>query len=230
MRDFKRWECLTGKARALSCAAPSSVSRGSRTSSGIIPSSVNRGDSSMDSTSEMNANGPSNGQEVLGLLPSFHSFELGKRDNAISVLESLDRELTIKSLLKLLRDADSDVRCDAAEGLMRIDSKLGTEAVLPLLADPDANVRWHTCGLIYDFGDQRATARLVEVLRNDPEGYVRLFAADALGRVGDLWAIPSLRDAEQFDTGQDHEGRRVSEVAKEAIETIQQRGRRGQSI
>ncbi|HEY7152988.1 MAG TPA: HEAT repeat domain-containing protein [Gemmataceae bacterium] len=174
----------------------------------------------MDSTSELDTNGSSKGQEVLGLLRSFHSFEPGERDHAISVLQSLDREPTIESLLKLLRDADGDVRCDAAEALMRIDSKLGTEAVLPLLADLDADVRWHTCGLLYDFGDERVAPRLVEVLRNDPEGHVRFFAADALGKVGDLSAVPSLRHAAQFDTGQDYEGRRVSEAAKEAIESI----------
>lgn len=173
----------------------------------------------MDSTSE-SENGASKGQDVLGLLRFFHSFERGERAHAISVLQSLDKESTIESLLNLLRDADGDVRCDAAEALMRIDSKLGTEAVLPLLADPDADVRWHTCGLLYDFGDERAAQRLIEVLRNDPEGYVRFFAADALGKIGDLLAVPSLRHATQFDTGQDHEGRRVSEAAKEAIESI----------
>jgi HEAT repeat protein len=106
---------------------------------------------------------------------------------------------------------------------MRIDPNLGTEAVSPLLADPDADVRWYMCGLLYDFGDQRATPQLIEVLRNDPEGHVRLFAADALGKVGDLSAVPALRHAEQFDVGQDHEGRRVSAAAKEAIEGIRQR-------
>jgi HEAT repeat protein len=177
----------------------------------------------MDSTSKPEADESLKNQEILGLLRSLHLIDQRERDHAVSVLQSLDRESTVESLLRLLTNADGDVRCDAAEALMRIDSRQGTEAVLPLLADPDPDVRWHTCGLLYDRGNERATTRLVEVLLNDPEGYVRLFAAHALGNVGDLSAVPGLRHAAQFDTGQDHEGRRVSQAAKEAIESIEKR-------
>jgi HEAT repeat protein len=177
----------------------------------------------MDSTSTLDGNGSPKDKEVLALLRSFQTFEMGKKEHAISSLQSMDRASTIKSLLRLLGHADPEIRSDAAEALMRIDAKQGTTAVLQLLSDTNPDVRWYTCGVLYDFGDERATPRLVKVLLEDPEGYVRLIAAHALGNVGDLSAVPSLSHAAQFDTGKDYEGRRVSEAAKEAIESIEKR-------
>jgi HEAT repeat protein len=177
----------------------------------------------MDSTSELNSDRSAMDQDILGLLRSFHSFERREKEHAISVLQSLDRKPTAESLLRVLGNGDVELRCDAAEALMWIDPKQGTEIVLSLLSDLDATVRWNACGLLYDFGDHRATPRLVEVLRDDAESDVRLIAAHALGRVGDLSAVPFLRHAARVDTGQDYEGRRVSEAAQEAIESIQRR-------
>jgi HEAT repeat protein len=166
-------------------------------------------------------------QEVLALLRSFHSFEAGQREHAISVLQSLDKESTVKILLAQLKNSDPDLRCDAAEALMRIDSKQGTEAILPLLSDPDPVVRWAACGLLFDFGDERASPNLVRVLMEDLEADVRFFAADALGNVGDLSALSALRRAARVDAGQDREGRRVSDAAREAIQSIQKRHSQG---
>src|SRR5947209_6997885 len=138
----------------------------------------------MDSTSELNTERSPEDQEILNLLRSFHSFKQGEKEHAVATLQSLEREPTFKSLMALLEDAEVEVRCDAAEALMWIDPRQGTEAVFPLLSDSDATVRWFACGLLYDFGDERATPRLVEVLRNDPDGDVRLIAAHALGKLG----------------------------------------------
>lgn len=160
---------------------------------------------------------------ILTLLRSLHSFEPSERENTISVLQSLERTSSIQTLLMLLQDADPEVRCDAAEALLRIDSQTTLEAVMTLLSDTDDGVRWHACGLLYDFGDERATPDLISILLNDPEPDVRLFAAQALGRIGNLTAIEALRQALEFDTGEDHEGRRVSNGANEAIDAIQQR-------
>jgi HEAT repeat protein len=166
-------------------------------------------------------------KDVVALLRSFHSFEAEQREHAISALQSLDKESTVEILVKLLKDSDPDLRCDAAEALVRIDSKQGTETILPLLSDPDPAVRWNACGLLFDFGDERATPYLVRVLMEDPEAGVRFFASDALGNVGNLSALSALRHATQVDAGQDREGRRVSDAAREAIQSIQKRHSQG---
>jgi HEAT repeat protein len=138
----------------------------------------------------------------------------------MSVLQSLDRQWVIGVLTTLLADPDPEMRCDAAEALVRIDPKCALDVILPLLNDPVSSVRWHICGLLHDFGDERASAHLVKVLLEDPEGDVRLLAAAALGNVGNHTVIPALRQAQQFDDGIDYEGRRVRDMAAEAIDSI----------
>ena len=136
------------------------------------------------------------------------------------MLEALDRGAVIRELVGLLNERDLELRCDAAESLLRIDSDQTIDRVLPLLTDPESTVRWATCGLLHDFGDQRATPALVTVLLNDPEADVRLMAAYALGEIGDHTVLPALRQAAQLDDGEDYEGRRVRDAATEAIESI----------
>jgi HEAT repeat protein len=152
-----------------------------------------------------------------------HTFEPGKHDKAIAELLSLERKSTFDVLAGLLDNVDVDIRCDAAEMLMRIDAKRGEPLIISLLLDSDPNVRWSVCGFLYDFGDKHATSGLVNVLLNDTEADIRFFAADALGRIGDHSAIPSLRQAVQFDQGKDGEGRRVGDAAAEAIKQIETR-------
>jgi HEAT repeat protein len=176
----------------------------------------------MDSTTPVIVTPSLSTQAIRMSLQSLHSAR-AERDQAIAALRSADRESTVDSLVRLLGDPDSEVRCDAAEALMRVDATRGTEHILSLLSDPDSGVRWHTCGLLYDRGDARASERLTEVLLNDPEGEVRLFAADALRNVGDPAAIARLSHAAEFDQGTDREGRTVADAAREAIIKIQSR-------
>jgi HEAT repeat protein len=162
-------------------------------------------------------------RRVTSLLAEFHSFEPDSREKAIAALKALDREAVIGELVGLLNSRDLELRCDAAEALLRIDSDQTIDLVLPLLADPESTVRWATCGLLHDFGDQRAIPLLVPVLLNDPEADVRLMAASALSEIGDHSALPALRQAAQLDDGEDHEGRRVRDAAAEAIGNISAR-------
>jgi HEAT repeat protein len=126
----------------------------------------------------------------------------------------------VEELGGLLKGRDPDLRCDAAEALLRIDANQTLELVLPLLTDPISSVRWNTCGLLHDFGDQRAIPLLVAVLRNDPEADVRGMAAYALSEIGDPSALEALRQAAQSDDGTDYEGRRVCDAATDAIANI----------
>ncbi len=161
--------------------------------------------------------------EVLRLLAEFHSFVPGARVEAVSALKALDRGAVVEELGRLLESPDPELRCDAAEALLRIDAHQTIELVLPLLADPTSTTRWHTCGLLHDFGDRRAIAMLVQVLLNDPDADVRLAAAYALGEVGDGSVLPTLLHTVQWDDGTDYEGRRVRDGATEAIESIRAR-------
>jgi HEAT repeat protein len=126
-------------------------------------------------------------------------------------------------LVDILNTDDPDMRCDAAEALLRIDPSQAVDMVLPLLGDSDMTVRWYTCGLLHDFGDSRAIPSVVKLLRTDPEGRVRHVAAFALGAIGNSTALPALKEAVDSDDGADHEGRPVREMAEEAMEEIMKR-------
>jgi hypothetical protein len=172
-------------------------------------------DSTTDSTYD-----PIGTRRITSLLAEFHSLEPGARDKAVLALKALDRGAAIREFGRLLNGQDLELRCDAAEALLRIDADQTIDLVLPLLTDPISTVRWSTCGLLHDFGDKRAIPLLVQVLLNDPEADVRLIAAYALGEIGDRSALPALRQASQLDDGTDYEGRRVRDMASEAIESL----------
>jgi HEAT repeat protein len=153
-------------------------------------------------------------------LAEFHSFEPGARERAMLALEGLDRAAVIRELGSLLHGRDAELRCDAAEALLRIDSNRTIDLVLPLLTDSMSTVRWNMCGLLHDFGDQRSIPFLVQVLLNDPEADVRLMAAHALGEIGDRSTLSALRQVAASDDGTDYQGRRVRDAATDAIESV----------
>jgi HEAT repeat protein len=174
----------------------------------------------MASAATDSAREPLTTRRVMSLLAEFHRLEPGAREEAVSALRALDRGDVIRELNHLLNCQDPELRCDAAEALLRVDANQTIDLVLPLLADLNSTVRWNTCGLLHDFGDRRAIPSLVSVLLNDPEADVRLMAAHALSEIGDCGALSALRQASQFDDGADYEGRRVRDAATEAIERI----------
>jgi len=143
-----------------------------------------------------------------------------ERESAIAELQSGNQASVTQILSGLLSDENSDLRCDAAEALMRLNARATLMLVLPLLKDRVVGVRWHTCGLLFQFGDSRATPHLVSVVNSDRDERVRFFAVDALARIGDETALPALRNSEANDDGVDGEGRPIRIAASEAIEEI----------
>src|SRR5262245_58403179 len=94
-------------------------------------------------------------------------------------------------LIDRLKDADPEARCDAITALLFLAGRRAVEPVTGMLDDPDTTVRWHACGCLHDFGDERAVPVLCEVLRRDPDPQVRGTAAYALGGIGSPAAIPN---------------------------------------
>ncbi len=161
--------------------------------------------------------------DIVEILSRFHSFEPGARENALAALKRLDLQYVMSVLGELVRNPDPDLRCDAAEALLRIDSAKALDLVIPLLTDSIESVRWNVCGLLHDFANWQAVPPLVRVLLHDPAGCVRMMAAWALGGIGDTLAIPALQEAVDSDPGTDHEGRSVRDTAMQAIQDIEGR-------
>lgn len=142
-----------------------------------------------------------------------------ERDRVLRLWQEHDWHAVSAKLQEFITDPDPDTRGHAAEALVRINREAAIEAVLDLFNDPDPGVRWHLCGLMYDRGDNRATNRLVSVLRHDSEPFVRLIAADALGKIRDPAALLHLEHAAQHDHAE-WQGRTVADAARAAIERI----------
>jgi HEAT repeat protein len=92
------------------------------------------------------------------------------------------------------------------------------QQLAPLLDLPSPDIRLIEC-LEY-IGDKRLTPRLIELLEHS-EVFVRLFAANSLGRIGDTRALPALKyladtDPHQYENGEYG----VREAARRAIKRI----------
>jgi HEAT repeat protein len=160
-------------------------------------------------------------QQVLNLLTEMRSYNSEMSKAALQTLVELDREAVVQVLTQVLNSQDSNLRCQAAETLVKLDPDYGVRQILPYLETPDSTLRWVICGLLSTHGDKKAVLPLVNVLQNDSEADVRMLAAFALGRIGDQRAISALEWAREHDEGTDYEGRRVSDVAADAILKIQ---------
>lgn len=156
-------------------------------------------------------------QEVRLLLEKRHTNEWS---SALQQLREIERPLLLAMLTEMLSDPDSEIRDGVAEALLRIEPGAGIPRVLSLTKDPQSHVRWYVCGLLHDFGDERAIEPLIELIRTDPDSDVRYIACYALGEIGDMRALAPLQWVQQNDQGMDYEGRRVSEMAWEAIQSI----------
>jgi hypothetical protein len=160
-----------------------------------------------------------NVQYSVQFLRSLHIEDENTRLQVVEKIRGLNKE-EVDILVNQLRNSDGEVRCDAATALLIIDNHKYMESILPLLEDPLDYVRWDVAGLLHDFGDEAAIESLIKVILKDTDDDVRHNACFALSAIGDARALPALRHVLVNDKGEDYEGRRVSDMAKEAIESI----------
>jgi hypothetical protein len=144
----------------------------------------------------------------------------GAHDRAIAEMQSTGVEKVLPLLIDRLSAGDPQDRCDAITALLILDAGRAVEPVAAMLSDPDTTVRWHACGSLHDFGDERAVKGLCEVLQGDPDPQVRGTAAYALGGIGSPAAIPFLLTALGFDNEWDIHGHSPSSCAATALDDI----------
>jgi hypothetical protein len=82
------------------------------------------------------------------------------------------------------------------------------------LRDVDVGIRCAGCNFLSQVAGPEAVGRLLRCLREDPSGWVRFAAVEALEDCRDISAIPALEDAMQDDTGTDFEGRPISKKGR----------------
>jgi hypothetical protein len=142
------------------------------------------------------------------------------RDRAVEEMRAVGAERLFPLLVPRLADPDLEVRCKASEAILWVDPGQGIDLVLPLLTDAESTVRWNTCGLLHDFGDERAVDSLVARMKEDPDPQVRGTAAYALGGIGCPKAIPALVATLDADHEFDQLGHSPSSCAAGALDDI----------
>lgn len=145
------------------------------------------------------------------------------REDARRKLLTFNRITLVDMLAELLEDDDLYARDGALRLIMEIAPSRGVATAISLLHDPMPEWRWYLCGMLADYGDERAVLPLADVLLHDPDDDTRFMAAVALERIGDTRALPALQHAQQTDTGADHEGRAIATAAANAMTAILQR-------
>jgi HEAT repeat protein len=144
----------------------------------------------------------------------------GSRERAVAEMRAAGVDKVLPLLTEQLKAANPETRCDAITALGFLDAHRAVEPIVAMLDDPDTTVRWHACGCLHDFGDERAVPALCEVLRRDPDPQVRGTAAYALGGIGSPAAIPGLLAALGFDNEYDIHGHSPNSCAATALDEI----------
>lgn len=144
----------------------------------------------------------------------------GKKELFVEKMRKEDPTLVLSIIAKFFTDPDLDIRANAVTATLQIDKKLGLDLVLPLLESADWHMRYHICGLMNKFGDQRAVKPLLKILRNDIDPQVRSVAASGLKGIGDVSVIPELVESENNDHEIDRLGYAPSQSARQAISEI----------
>lgn len=161
--------------------------------------------------------------EELNFLRWFVVFANGNRDerrHAVAQMRAVGVDVMFPHAVARLTHADWQIRHDAATLVLKLDASRGVELVLPLLHDRDETVRWHVCGCLHDFGDERAVGPIAAVLESDPDPQMRTQAAYALGGIASPAAIPALLRALDTDHEEDIKGYSPSWCAATALDEI----------
>jgi hypothetical protein len=119
-----------------------------------------------------------------------------------------------------LQDREEEHRAQAIAGLAVLYQTDATETILRWLHDESVVVRWVICGCLHDFGDRRAQAGLLDLLKHDSDPQVRGAAANALGRLGGAEVLPELYRTSQIDREVDQLGYTPAYQAEDAISEI----------
>ena len=112
------------------------------------------------------------------------------REEAATLLGSLNDARAVLPLTKLLRDTDRAVR-KAAIGSLSALGSASVPALAGCLADPALQVQEAASAILASIADARVFRPLVEAL-GSRDWIVRMHAAKGLGRIGDPEAVSVL--------------------------------------
>jgi HEAT repeat protein len=127
---------------------------------------------------------------VESLIQVFTDSDVDVLGDAVSALEKIGIA-SVESLIKALKDRDSQIRKLAVVALGEIRDARAVEPLIQVLSDNDSNVRGEAADALSKISDIRAVEPLIQVL-SDNDSNVRGEAADALSKISDTRAVEPL--------------------------------------
>ena len=161
------------------------------------------------------------GMSVEALLASLAQLRRGNwraRQSAVTALGERGDARAVPALLDALKDESSHVRWSAVRALSAIDDNKVVPGLLTALRDEDATVIDAAAEALGRIGRAAQPGLLRALKERRPE--VRGTAVEALGRMGNSKAVRPLRKLLGDRARSAISGRRISELAAEALERI----------
>jgi HEAT repeat protein len=138
-------------------------------------------------------------------------------------LRNIPVDDAVHLLEQLAAEPRRGYRCRALIGMPSISRTRAERLAVALVTDPEEVVRSYACETLGQLKDRRSLLLMAQLLGSDPSSLVRHTAAFWLGELGDESVLPALLSAVELDSGPDHEGRPVREIAAKAVQKIRSR-------
>jgi HEAT repeat protein len=131
-------------------------------------------------------------EAITALITSIveHHHNASLLNSALQVLASSDVD-TVSPLIGLLKNADADLRMQAALALGEQRDARATDALIEALNDEDTNVRYHAIEALGKLKSDDAVDKLVEVAETR-HFFLGFSAVDALTRIGNPRIVPRM--------------------------------------
>ncbi len=128
--------------------------------------------------------------EVALFIKQLHAKSTSKKIEAIRALGEFGDKRAIEPLLESLRDESWQVRKEVSLALSRIDGDEVIKRLIHHISDPDPNVRNSALEALELIGEKVCSYLANLLSHKDPD--LRIFAANALGRLKDKRALPKI--------------------------------------
>lgn len=142
---------------------------------------------------------------------------------ALDELTSLPSAESLPMLEQLALEPNPPSRGYALDGMARVSAERAKALAFRYLEDPAWNVRTGAIHYFCETRDADAVPQVSRILLNDPDEITRTWSAIYLGEVGDESVFPALMEAARHDTGVNHEGTPIRQIAHDSIEKIKAR-------
>jgi len=141
-------------------------------------------------------------------------------NSAKKELLSLPSDKAIAILEKLAAEPNPEFQARALSGMAKISRPHAEVLAVRFLSDPTSRLHPHAIHTAWKVGSRVCVPLIVRVLATSPVDIARSWAAFALGDLGDESVLPSLTRAVEHDTGVNHEGEPIRNIAQKSIDKI----------